>query len=329
MKQRHLSVAPMMDWTDRHCRYFHRLLAPGAILYTEMITTGAIIHGDRDHLLAFNPEEHPLALQLGGSDPESLSTCARIAESRGFDEINLNVGCPSDRVQQGRFGACLMREPQLVRDSVAAMREAVDIEVTVKTRLGVDELDSYEYFSDFIHTVADAGCRVFAVHARKAWLSGLSPRENRELPELRYEWAYRLKKENPGLTIILNGGINSLPAVKEHLSQVDGVMLGRAAYHNPWLLAECAAALDNKAEMPNRRTIILAMSRYAMREIDRGTPIKHISRHLLGLFQGMPGARSWRRYLTEIAHRDPKNHRVFADAFERMNGMLDEGREAA
>lgn len=319
----------MMDWTDRHCRYFHRLLAPSAILYTEMITTGAILRGDRDYLLAFNPEEHPVALQLGGSDPRDLAACARIAESRGFDEINLNVGCPSDRVQQGRFGACLMREPNLVRDSVAAMRDAVGIEVTVKTRLGVDELDSYEYFSDFIHTVADAGCRVFAVHARKAWLTGLSPKENRDLPELRPDWGYRLKRENPDLMVILNGGIRSLAEVSAHLALVDGVMLGRAAYHNPWLLAECAAAFSGDAAARGRRTVISGMSRYAKREIARGTPVKHISRHLLGLFQGMPGARAWRRYLTETAHADPANHRLFELALEHMNKMSDQRREAA
>jgi len=319
----------MMDWTDRHCRFFHRLLAPSAILYTEMITTGAILHGDRDHLLAFNPEEHPLALQLGGSDPAALAACARIAESRGFDEINLNVGCPSDRVQQGRFGACLMREPELVRDCVAAMRDSANIEVTVKTRLGVDDLDSYEYFSDFVHTVAGAGCRTFVVHARKAWLSGLSPKENREVPELRPHWVYELKRNNPGLTIILNGGIKSLAEVRAHLHRVDGVMLGRAAYQNPWLLADCDAALTGRAPSQDRTSVVAAMIDYASRQVALGIPVKYISRHLIGLFQGIPGARAWRRYLTECAHSNPDNHRIFETALLRMNERAEPELEAA
>jgi len=229
----------MMDWTDRHCRYFHRLLAPSALLYTEMITTGAITHGDVDRYLAYNPEEHPLAWQLGGSDPADLAACARIAEERGYDEINLNVGCPSDRVQKGRFGACLMLEPDLVKDCMAAMLDAVDIPVTIKTRLGVDDFYSYQFMSDFVGRVAESGCSVFIMHARKAILAGLSPKQNREVPPLNHDWVYRLKQESPGLDIVINGGIDSLEAVKNHLEHVDGVMLGRAAYHTPWLLAEC------------------------------------------------------------------------------------------
>ena len=329
VNRRLLSVAPMMDWTDRHCRYFHRLLAPSAVLYTEMITTGAILHGDRDYLLAFNPEEHPLALQVGGSDPLALAACARIAESRGFDEINLNVGCPSDRVQQGRFGACLMREPALVRDCVAAMRDATGIEVTVKTRLGVDDLDSFQYFSDFVHTVAEAGCRIFAVHARKAWLSGLSPKENREIPELRPDWVHQLKRNSPELTIIINGGIRSLGEVKQNLDQVDGVMLGRAAYQNPWLLAECEAALAERSPMLGRTAVVAAMTEYAYRQAADGTPIKHISRHLIGLFQGMPGARTWRRHLTEWAIAEPRDHRILDRALARMAEVFNPGLEAA
>ncbi len=219
-------MAPMMEWTDRHCRYFHRLLTPSAVLYTEMVTTGAIIHGDEDRFLAYNPEERPLALQLGGSEPEDLAACARIAQRRGFSEINLNVGCPSDRVQRGRFGACLMLEPELVRDCMSAMLDAVDIPVTIKTRLGVDDHDSYQYMSDFVGRVAESGCTVFIMHARKALLAGLSPKQNRDVPPLRYDWVYRLKQESPDLKIVINGGIDSVDAVKNHLEHVDGVMLG-------------------------------------------------------------------------------------------------------
>ena len=238
---RTLSVAPMLDWTDRHCRYFHRLLAPNAMLYTEMVTTGAIIHGDADRHLAFNPEEHPLALQLGGSEPADLAHCARIAQERGYDEINLNLGCPSERVQRGSFGAGLMLEPDLVADCIGAMQDAVDIPVTAKTRLGVDEHCSYEFASGFIRRLAGAGCRTFIVHARKAYLSGLSPKQNRDVPPLNYEWVYDLKRDMPELEIVVNGGIDSLAAVQAHLGAVDGVMIGRAAYQNPWFLAECSS----------------------------------------------------------------------------------------
>ncbi len=318
MIDRRLSVAPMMDWTDRHCRYFHRLLAPSALLYTEMVTTGAILHGDRDHLLEFNAAEHPLALQLGGCDPAELAECARIAAVRGYAEINLNVGCPSGRVQKGRFGACLMRQPELVRDGVAAMLNAVEIPVTVKTRLGVDELDSYAYFSDFIHCVAQSGCRVFIVHARKAWLSGLSPRENRDIPELHYDWVYRLRHENPQLTVVVNGGITTAGQAMRHLDQVDGVMLGRAAYHNPWILSECEQVLTGVAGVPDRASAVHAMTRYVRLQMAQGVAVKHVSRHLLGLFQGLPGARNWRRFLTEHAHVDDFDERLFIRAMERM-----------
>jgi tRNA-dihydrouridine synthase A len=238
-----LSVAPMMDWTDRHCRYFHRLLAPSALLYTEMVTTGAIIHGDVDRHLAYNPEEHPVALQLGGSEPADLANCARIAEKYGYDEINLNVGCPSDRVQRGSFGACLMLEPILVRDCMSAMLDAVDIPVTIKTRLGVDDHESYQFMADFVGTVAESGCTVFIMHARKAFLEGLSPKQNRDVPPLHYDWVYRLKKESPDLEVVINGGINSIADVQSHLDHVDGVMLGRAAYQSPWILTECQQQL--------------------------------------------------------------------------------------
>jgi len=326
---RRLSVAPMMDWTDRHCRYFHRLLAPEALLYTEMVTTGAILHGDRDHLLAFDPAEHPLALQLGGSDPQDLARCAQIAQARGFDEVNLNVGCPSDRVQKGRFGACLMREPELVRDCISAMKEAVEIPVTVKTRLGVDELDSYPCFSDFVHCVAQSGCSIFVVHARKAWLSGLSPKENREVPELRHEWVYRLKQESPQLTIILNGGVATATEAVAHLEHVDGVMLGRAAYHNPWILIEYSLALGAQPGVPDRTAAVMAMSRYIEEHISQSVPVNHISRHLLGLFQGLPGARSWRRYISDHAHKDAADGRLLFKAMEQMQAANTWQKDAA
>ncbi|MDX1381761.1 MAG: tRNA dihydrouridine(20/20a) synthase DusA [Xanthomonadales bacterium] len=315
---RRLSVAPMMDWTDRHCRYFHRLLAPSALLYTEMLTTGAILHGDRDRLLAYNPEEHPLALQLGGSEPDELARCAAIAAEHGYDEVNLNVGCPSDRVQRGRFGACLLLEPQLVADCVAAMQAAVSLPVTVKTRLGVDDQDSYAAFSEFVDCVAAAGCRVFVVHARKAWLSGLSPKENREVPELRYEWVHRLKRERPHLTVVLNGGIGSAETVERHLEAVDGVMLGRAAYHEPWLLAELQARLFDRPGVGSRGDAVGAMTAYLRAQVARGVPVKHVSRHVLGLVQGQPGARRWRRYLSQRAHLEPDNPELLRQSMDQM-----------
>ncbi len=318
---RTLSVAPMMEWTDRHCRYFHRLLAPSALLYTEMVTTGAIIHGDADRFLAYNPEEHPLALQLGGSEPEDLATCARIAEQRGYDEVNLNVGCPSDRVQRGRFGACLMLEPDLVRDCMSAMLDAVDIPVTIKTRLGVDDCYSYQYMSDFVGRVAESGCTGFVMHARKAVLAGLSPKQNRDVPPLHHDWVYRLKKESPGLEIVINGGIDSVESVKNQLDHVDGVMLGRAAYHTPWLLAECQQQFFETHGVSRREDIIEPMNLYLERQVKKGTAVKHISRHLLGLFQGLPGARAWRRYLSENAYRDDDNTDLLNQALAAMKAV--------
>jgi tRNA-dihydrouridine synthase A len=315
---RRLSVAPMMDWTDRHCRSFHRLLTPAALLYTEMVTSGAVLHGDRDRLLGFSSDEHPLALQLGGSDPGDLAQCARIAESFGYDEVNLNVGCPSDRVQRGRFGACLMAEPDLVGDCIAAMRDAVSLPVTVKTRLGVDHHDSYDWFSGFVARVAESGCRIFIVHARKAWLSGLSPKENREVPELRYGWVYRLKREYPDLTVVLNGGITSIAEVQAHLGRLDGVMLGRAAYHNPWILAELQAGLFDSCGVASREAAVRAMTRYLSFQVSRGVPVKHVTRHLLGLFQGQPGARRWRRYISQHAHLEPDNEHLLLEALAHM-----------
>jgi tRNA-dihydrouridine synthase A len=315
---RRLNVAPMMDWTDRHCRYFHRLLAPSALLYTEMVTTGAILHGDLEKLIGFNREEHPLALQLGGSDPLELAESARIAQRYGYDEVNLNVGCPSDRVQRGRFGACLMLEPALVGDCVSAMRDAVNIPVTVKTRLGVDDCYSYEYFSDFVGELAQSDCDTFIVHARKAWLSGLSPKENRDVPELHYDWVYRLKSEQPGLTIVLNGGITSVTGVREALDKLDGVMLGRAAYHTPWLLSELHRELSGAGGVESREDAVASMTRYIGRQKDQGVPVKNISRHVLGLFQGLPGARRWRRYISENAHLDDGNDRLLLEALDYM-----------
>ena len=309
----------MMDWTDRHCRYFHRLLAPSARLYTEMVTTGAILHGDRQRLLAFNEREHPVALQLGGSEPQELAECATVGAEWGYDEINLNVGCPSDRVQRGRFGACLMREPKLVRECVAAMREAVDVPVTVKTRLGVDDLYSYDYFRRFVDTVAESGCRHFLVHARKAWLSGLSPKENREVPELRPDWVLRLHEERPDLHLVINGGVRTLDGVRTYLESLDGVMLGRAAYQNPWILAECESLVQGTV-LPDREGVIEELTQYIRDQVDQGVPVKHISRHVLGLFQGQPGARVWRRYISENAHREDHNADLLLEAFEASQG---------
>jgi tRNA-dihydrouridine synthase A len=325
---RRLCVAPMMDWTDRHCRYFHRLLAPSALLYTEMVTSGAVLHGDRTRLLAYSPEEHPLALQLGGSNAGELARCARIAAECGYDEVNLNVGCPSDRVQRGRFGACLMLEPALVRDCVAAMRGAVTIPVTVKTRLGVDDHDSYDWFRDFIASVAESGCSVFIVHARKAWLSGLSPKQNREIPDLRHDWVHRLKRELPGLTIVINGGIDSVDDAERHLQSLDGVMLGRAAYHSPWILSELQQRLFGVNGVASREEAVQALSAYLVVQKAAGVPVKHISRHVLGLFQGMPGAKRWRRYISQHAHLEPDNDRLLLQALEAM-GQAPRGIRAA
>lgn len=297
-----ISVAPMMDWTDSHCRVFHRLLSPHARLYTEMVHAQAVIHGDRDRLLGFDEVEHPVALQLGGSEPELLARAAHIGQEWGYDEINLNVGCPSDRVQAGRFGACLMKEPLLVADSVAAMIAAVRIPVTVKCRLGVDELEDYDRFVEFVDTVAAAGCTTFFVHARKAWLQGLSPKENREIPPLRYDWAHRLKQERPSLTVAINGGIATVADVQLHLKHMDGVMLGRAAYHEPYLLHELEVALWGGA-LRSRADLLRALRPCVEQRLARGVALKHITRHVLGLFHGCPGGRLFRQILSEGAHR--------------------------
>lgn len=294
----------MLDWTDRHCRYFHRLLSSQTLLYTEMVTTGAIIHGKGD-FLAYNEEEPPLALQLGGSNPTDLAHCAKLAQERGYDEINLNVGCPSDRVQNGRFGACLMAEPQLVADCVAAMKDVVDIPVTVKTRIGIDDMDSYEFLTDFISLVSEkGGCEQFTIHARKAWLSGLSPKENREIPPLDYPRAYQLKKDFPHLVIAVNGGVKTLAEAKEHLQHLDGVMIGREAYQSPYLLAEVDQQIFGlDTPIKKRSQVVEEMYPYIERELANGAYLGHITRHMLGIFQSMPGARQWRRYISENAHK--------------------------
>ena len=297
------SVAPMMDWTDRHCRAFHRVLTRRALLYTEMVTTGALIHGPRDRLLAFSPEEHPVALQLGGSDPAALAACSRMAEDRGYDEVNLNCGCPSDRVQNGRFGACLMAEPQLVADCIAAMRAAVKIPVTVKCRIGIDDQEPEDSLRAFIDTVATAQPDLFIVHARKAWLKGLSPKENRDVPPLDYDLVRRVKAERPHLKIVLNGGLPSLEGAAEHLSWADGVMLGRAAYEQPWRLATVDSALFGQDDpAATRHEAVEAYLPYVERELAAGTPLGAITRHMLGLFAGRPGGRLFRRHLAENAH---------------------------
>ncbi|WP_394130327.1 tRNA dihydrouridine(20/20a) synthase DusA [Shewanella maritima] len=313
------SVAPMLDWTDRHYRYFARIMSKQTLLYTEMVTTGAIIHGKGDYL-QFNEEEHPVALQLGGSNPEDLAKCAKLAAERGYDEVNLNVGCPSDRVQNGRFGACLMAEPELVAQCVDAMQQVVDIPVTVKSRIGIDEQDSYEFLTRFIDVVSAVGCQDFTIHARKAWLQGLSPKQNREIPELIYERVYQVKRDYPELNIGINGGITSLEQTKQHLNFVDGVMVGREAYNNPYILAEVDQQIfDCTNPVVTREQVVEQMLPYIERHLQQGGRLNHITRHMIGLFQGLPGSRSWRRYLSENAHKAGAGISVVTDAIEAMN----------
>ncbi|MCE9521596.1 MAG: tRNA dihydrouridine(20/20a) synthase DusA [Alphaproteobacteria bacterium] len=296
------SVAPMMEWTDRHCRFFHRILTRNARLYTEMVTTPALIHGPRARLIGFDPAEHPVALQLGGSESKALAECSRLGEAEGYDEINLNIGCPSIRVQRGAFGACLMREPSLVGDCVAAMRAAVKIPVTVKCRIGVDDCDPEQSLFGFVETVSRAGCDTFVVHARKAWLKGLSAKENREVPPLDYELVYALKRARPDLKIVINGGITTLDATQSHLAQVDGVMMGRAAYQTPWVLAEVDRRLfAANRSVGSRVEVVESFLPYIARELANGTPLNVMTMHILGLFNGLPGARAFRRHLSENA----------------------------
>jgi tRNA-dihydrouridine synthase A len=311
---RRFAVAPMMEWTDRHCRYFHRLLTRRALLYTEMITTGAVLHGDRARLLRYDPSEHPLAVQLGGSDPAALAACARICADAGFDEINLNVGCPSDRVQEGRFGACLMAEPALVGACVAAMKAAVGIPVTVKCRIGIDDQDPEEALDALAGAAVAAGVDAVIVHARKAWLQGLSPRENRDVPPLDYARVYRLKERHPALPIILNGGIDTLEQTADHLGRVDGVMMGRAAYKEPWRLFGVDPLFGAAAPLASARDAALAMIPYVDREIAAGVRLNSIVRHMLGLFTGVPGARAFRRHLATAAVRPGAGVEVLREA---------------
>jgi len=300
---RTLSIAPMLDWTDRFDRYFLRLISNHVLLYTEMITTAALLHGDQDYLLAFDSLEHPVAVQLGGSDPVALAECAKLCEKWGYDEINLNLGCPSDRVQSGRFGACLMIEPELVSDCIKAMVEAVEIPITLKSRIGIDDHDSYEVLSQLVERVSSAGCKSFIVHARKAWLKGLSPKENRDIPPLQYDRVHRLKKDFPELEIVINGGIKTLDQAEEQLQYVDGVMIGREAYHNPWILVEADRRFyQDEHTIPTRHQVLDRLMPFVEYELGQGVRLHQITRHILGLFQGQPGARAWRRYLSEKAH---------------------------
>jgi len=303
-----------MDWSDRHCRYFHRLLSRHALLYTEMVTTGALIHGDVPRHLRYNAEEHPLALQLGGSEPADLAQCAKLGEAWGYDEINLNCGCPSERVQRGAFGACLMNEPLLVADCVKAMVDVVQVPVTVKHRIGIDKVESYDFVRDFVGTVAEAGCNTFVVHARNAWLKGLSPKANREVPPLRYEMAYRLKADFPHLTIVVNGGITTNEQVAEHLQKLDGAMLGREAYHNPWWLASWDSAFYGApATELTREQVEAQMCDYMVREAsEHGTPWSNIARHMLGLRHGLAGSRRWRQVWSDHKLKTLPPHQVMA-----------------
>lgn len=315
-----IAVAPMMDWTDRHCRFFMRLLSPQVRLYTEMVTAAALQHGDAARLLRFDPSEHPVALQVGGSDPQMMANAAKMGADAGFDEININVGCPSDRVQSGQFGACLMASPDLVARCVGSMRSACDIPITIKTRIGIDDDDNYEFLRDFVGVNIDAGCTTYIVHARKAVLSGLSPKENRSVPPLNYPRVYRLKKEFPRLRIILNGGIAAIEECREHLQHVDGVMIGRQAYHQPWFLTELERELGGNPEARelSREDAVQQMLPYIQRELADGAQLKHITRHLLGLFSGQPGARAWRRYLSEHAHLPGAGISVLENALARL-----------
>lgn len=313
-------VAPMLGWTDKRCRYFHRLISKHAFLYTEMVTTGALLHGNHHQFLQFDAAEHPVAFQLGGSHPEDLANCAKMVEDYGYDEVNLNVGCPSDRVQNGRFGACLMVEPELVAECVAAMRQAVSIPVTVKSRIGIDESDSYEELLHFISTVADSGCRTFVVHARKAWLKGLSPKQNREVPPLRYDMVYQLKKDLPALEIILNGGITTLDQAEEILKHVDGIMMGREAYHNPYILAGVDRRFFAEPQEPRSRLeIVMLLIPYIQQQLKIDARLNDMSRHILGLFHGEPGARGWRRYISENVGQSDANENVILDALKFVN----------
>ncbi|MDH3747745.1 MAG: tRNA dihydrouridine(20/20a) synthase DusA [Gammaproteobacteria bacterium] len=313
-----VSIAPMMDWTDRHCRYFMRLLSPSVGLYTEMLTAAAIYHGDKDSLLRFDPSEHPIAVQLGGSDPELMAYAARESNTRGYDEININVGCPSDRVQSGQFGACLMAHPEIVASCIKEMQDQCNVPVTVKTRIGIDENDTDDFLSRFVDILVAAGCRKFIVHARIAILDGLSPKDNRTIPPLNYERVFRLKRRNPDLDIHINGGVSHTEQISELLECVDGVMIGRQAYHEPYLLAELENRLLSGAEMPHRVDIVERMLPYIEQQLIDGERLNRISRHMLGLFAGQPGARAWRRCLSENAHKHGAGPEVLQRALDAV-----------
>ncbi len=310
----------MMDWSDRHCRYFWRLLTRNTLLYTEMVTTGALLQGDRERFLRYNQQEHPIALQLGGSEPKALADCAKLVEDWGYDELNLNCGCPSDRVQEGKIGAVLMAEPALVAECVAAMKQACSIPVTVKHRIGIDNQDDYADMQHFVSLVADAGCDTFIVHARKAWLKGLSPKENREVPPLKYENVVRLKQDFPALTIVINGGITSIEQSHALLEKLDGVMIGREAYNNPYFLSQVDAQIfGDKRPIANRQEILEQFAQYCQREIEQGNKLHHMSRHILGLYHGEYGARNFRRHITERANKEGANIQVLLDAVAHTN----------
>ncbi|HAO25812.1 MULTISPECIES: tRNA dihydrouridine(20/20a) synthase DusA [unclassified Methylophaga] len=316
-----LSLAPMLDWTDRDFRYLCRLISRHTMLYTEMVTTGALLHGDYQRFLAHDELEYPMALQLGGSEPAELAKCAILGAEAGYQEINLNVGCPSDRVQNGRFGACLMAEPRLVAECVTAMKQAVDIPITVKTRLGIDESNSYEFLKEFVESVYQAEVDALILHARKAWLKGLSPKENRDIPPLEYEKVYQIKQEFADLHLDINGGIHMLDEAEKHLQQVDGVMMGRALYHQPYLLAEADKRIFNDdRSIPSQHEIVELMLPYIEMRMKEGRPLKSITRHMLGLFQGLPGARRWRRHLSENAHLPGAGVEVVQDALNLIGG---------
>ena len=319
---RKFCVAPMLDWTDRHCRYFMRLMSQHAVLYTEMITTGAIIHGDTHRHLQMDPFEHPVALQLGGSNPGDLAKACVLASQYDYAEINLNCGCPSDRVQNGMFGAVMMKNAQVTADCIAAMQDAVDLPITVKHRIGVDDFDSYEFLCEFVDTIAKTGCDTFLVHARKAWLKGLSPKQNREVPELNYDRVYQLKKDFPHLEIIINGGITSLEQSSEHLKHLDGVMVGREAYTNPYLLASVDQIIyGSENPIKSRKIVAEEFLKYVDNELTKGTKLNAMTRHILGLYHGMSGARQFRRHISENAHKPSATIEVLQTALEKTSGV--------
>ena len=323
MIDRKFCVAPMLDWTDRHCRYFLRLISKQSMLYTEMLTTGAILHGDSDHHLQMDAFEHPVALQLGGSNPQDLAKACKMAAEYAYAEINLNCGCPSDRVQNGMFGAVMMKDAEITANCISAMRDAVDLPVTVKHRIGVDDYDSYEFLRDFVGRVSESGCEVFLVHARKAWLKGLSPKQNREIPELNYDRVYQLKEDFPHLEIIINGGVTTLEQSTEHLQHLDGVMVGREAYTNPYLLARVDQDIYGSIDpIKTREQIAVEFLRYIDNELSKGTKLNAMTRHILGLFHGMPGARLYRRHISENAFKPGATIEVLTTALEKTSGVI-------